>query len=325
MMNTTTDNTDASFSLVGICLSNDAPRITCLAEEPKFYGFITLKGEVLHCAPNGQGMFAREIVKEKYNDFYNSVADEFLKSCPMGLHPEEYFLMKIFGYSKISPPEQNSNMMWFVSYYDMTKEQSELLGSYIMEEPEPKFTDISDCAYIEDFPLYDEDYPLLYNPSQEELILAPRITAATTWEEAYQRILDSCFGYWPKINIPFHRDEMIAERGLAGSCYDDVYSKLEKAGFVKARTHLKKNDHYVLVDFWISSYEESYDGDGYGGGVTNEYAFGIIDDQGRWAYPLTRCLDSHLLSFGELCSADYLPEDNRPYVWTGCETFNIID
>ena len=122
MMNTTTDNTDVSFSLVGIGLSNDAPRISYLAEEPKFYGFITLKGEVLHCVPNGQGVFAREIVKKKYNDFYNSVADEFWKSCPMGLHPEEYFLMKLFGYSKIAPPDQNSNMMWFVSYYDMTKE-----------------------------------------------------------------------------------------------------------------------------------------------------------------------------------------------------------
>lgn len=264
-------------------------------------------------------MFAREIVKEKYNDFFYSVADEFLMSCPMGLHPEEYFLMKIFGYSKISPPEQNSNMMWFVSYYDMTKEQSELLGSYIMEEPEPKF------AVVEDFPLYDEDYPLPYIPSPEELIPAPRITAATTWEEAYQRILDSPFCQWPKINIPFYRDEMTAERELAGSCYDNVYNKLEKAGFVKVRTHLKKNDHYVLVDFWIRSYEESYDCDGFGGGTTDEYAVGIIDDQGRWAYPLTRCIDSHLTSFGVLCSADYLPEDKRPYVWTGWETFNIID
>ena len=165
------------------------------------------------------------------------------------------------------------------------------------------------------------DLNVFVDDEAEELInLLP-----ITWEEAYQRILDSAFGYWPKINIPFYRDEMTAERGLAGSCYDDVYNKLEKAGFVKVRTHLKKNDNYVLVDFWIRSYEESYDGDGYGGGTTDEYAVGIIDDQGRWAYPLTRCIDSHLTSFDKLCSADYLPEDKRPYVWTGCEPFNIID
>ena len=87
MMNITTDNTDGSFSLVGIGLSNDAPRITFLVDKPKFHGFMSLKGEVLHCDPNGQGMFAREIVKEKYNDFFYSVADEFLMSCPIGLHP----------------------------------------------------------------------------------------------------------------------------------------------------------------------------------------------------------------------------------------------
>ena len=324
MMNTSADNTDVSFSLVGNGLSNDAPRITYLAKEPKFYGFMSLKGEVLHCDPNGQGMLAREIVKEKYNDFFNSVADEFLMSCPIGLHQEEYFLMKIFGFSKIAPPDQNGNIMWCASYYDMTEEHRELLGSYIVE-PEPECTDISECEYIEDFHSDEEDTPLLYYPSPKEIPSAPRITAATTWEEAYQRILDSPFGYWPKIKIPFHRDEMTAERGLAGSCYDDVYNKLDKAGFVKSRTHLKKNDHYVLVDFWIRSYDDLNDGDGYGGGTTDEYAVGIIDNQGRWAYPLTHCIDSHLTSFGELCSADYLPEDKRPYVWTGCDTFNIID
>ena len=75
----------------------------------------------------------------------------------------------------------------------------------------------------------------------------------------------------------------------------------------------------------ISSYEESYDSEDYGGGTTDGYTVGIIDDQGRWAYPLTHCIDTEQLSFGELCSADYLPEDKRPYVWTGFESFNIRD
>ena len=72
------------------------------------------------------------------------------------------------------------------------------------------------------------------------------------------------------------------------------------------QNHLK-NDYYVLVDFLLGSYEESYDSDGCGVRITDDYAVSIIDDQGCWAYSLTHCLNTQLLSFRELCGAVYLP------------------
>ena len=282
----------------------EEPRKTIVKDAPKYYGFMSPKGQSYPCDNQDFDLFAEKLVRDNYEDFSNAVADSFYSCrCPRGLTGAEFFLMFILGFAKITKSDYNEEEMWFFSYYDMTPEQGKLLRQ--ISQPDYSLIDLN--VFVDD--------------EAEELInLLP-----ITWEEAYQRILDSPFGYWPKINIPFYRDEMTAERGLAGSCYDDVYNKLEKAGFVKVRTHLKKNDNYVLVDFWIRSYEESYDGDGYGGGTTDEYAVGIIDDQGRWAYPLTRCIDSHLTSFDKLCSADYLPEDKRPYVWTGSEPFNIID
>lgn len=282
----------------------EEPRKTIVKDAPKYYGFMSPQGQSYPCDNHDFESFANKLVKDNYEYFFNAVADSFYSCrCPHGLTGAEFFLMFILGFAKITKADYNDEEMWFFSYYEMTPEQSKLLE--LDSQPDDSLIDLN--IFVDD-------------GAGEVLNLQP-----ITWVEAYQQILDSPFGYWPKINIPFHRDIMTAERGLAGSCYDEVYDGLEKAGLVKVRTHLKKNDRYVLVDFWIRSYEESYDSDGYGGGITAEYAVGIIDDYGRWAYPLTRCIDSHLTSFDKLCSADYLPADKRPYVWTGWETFNIID
>lgn len=282
----------------------EEPRKTIIKDEPRYYGFMSPKGQYYPCDNQDFELCAKKIVRDNYEDFFNAVADSFYSCrCPLDLTSAEFFLMFILGFAKITKSDNNDEEMLFFSYYDMTQEQTKLFKQIV--NPNPSLMDLYVCV--------DDEVEEITN-------LMP-----ITWDEAYQRILDSPFGHWPKINIPFHREYMTADCRLSGYMDNDLCNQLEMAGFVKVRTHLKKNDNYVLVDFWISSYEESYDCDGYGGGTTCEYAIGIIDDQGRWAYPLTRCIDSHLTSFEKLYSADYLPDDKRPYVWTGSEPFIIID
>ena len=144
------------------------------------------------------------------------------------------------------------------------------------------------------------------------------------WKDAYQRLVTSDFGEWPPITIPFVREHMTEERGLTSERYQKCYKELEVAGKVRVSTYVKKNDRYVFVYFCIGSYESSYDEDGYGGGTTDEYAFGVIDPQGRWAFPLKYCMDTDLTDLYELDPADYLPEEQRQEVWSDGDAFSIL-
>lgn len=126
------------------------------------------------------------------------------------------------------------------------------------------------------------------------------------WEEVYNMLIQLPFLQCELIFLPFNPD--FFENMEIGQ---DRMNFFKKIGYIPVQAHVRKEDRYIAVNTYISSKEDSYDEDGYGGGITDEYAAGIIDDKGRWALPFEYCIDSYLTYYHSLGSDSFVLEEKR--------------
>ena len=89
--------------------------------------------------------------------------------------------------------------------------------------------------------------------------------------------------------------------------------------FFKASPFINKKDpESIIVSLIIKRTEEEYDEDGYGGGIYEDYAFGVIDKNGCWAKPLSVSFSqivNDLIRQGIDCKEYCLEENRKSLLW----------
>lgn len=126
-----------------------------------------------------------------------------------------------------------------------------------------------------------------------------------SWKELYQILIELPFWRCSRILIPW--DPTLLEKFRIKSERIDSFIS---TGVIPVTPYIR-DDNFISVYIYVNSRFEAYDEGGYGGGEDEEYAFAVIDDEGRLAYPFTRCLDIDLTSMLKIDSTKFIPESKR--------------
>ncbi|MCQ2289182.1 MAG: hypothetical protein MJZ74_08800 [Muribaculaceae bacterium] len=130
-----------------------------------------------------------------------------------------------------------------------------------------------------------------------------------SWKELYQILIELPFWRCNQILIPW--DPTLLEKFHIKSERIDSFIS---AGVIPVMPYIRE-DQYISVYLYVDSRFEAYDKDGYGGGIDDEFAFAVIDKEGRLAYPFTKCIDFDLTSMLKIDSTEFIPEYKRKKIF----------